>query len=381
MTHAKGRTRNRSVRGALFALLLTSLCSAPLAAADVAGSFVSAGQIAEPANEISGTPLPDGRVLIFGSWKAQVYAPQSSSWEAPIPFQGGHFGGTSALLADGRVLVVGTASTSNSPPAEIIDPATSQVVTVAGVVVRRYGAYLMTRADGKVVIWGGFASGTSGPPLSTSEIFDPITNSISTFSVPVPARWNAASVKLEDGRYLIAGGSIESGAVQLQAVLYDPNTNTASSAGPQTRYFLGQSVARLQDGKVLLFGGRVFQNSAFESTDLVEVYDPQTGVFTAHASMRAKRAYSVTALFPDGKILIVGGYGWWNEALTSAEIYDPVTTLFSWVGNNPLHARVGGVAVPIDGGRAVIAGGRDAQGPLGEAELFIADKIMSSSFD
>ena len=73
----------------------------------------------------------------------------------------------------------------------------------------------------------------------------------------------------------------------------------------------GPAVTLLSDGKVLVAGGR-YDTSA-------ELYDPNTGTFTATGSMTAVRARpSPTAtLLGNGKVLIVGG----DSDVGSAELY------------------------------------------------------------
>lgn len=370
------------MRRALFALSLTLLAVCSASATDLNAVFVPAGDLSEASNVVSGVSLPDGRALFAGGWQGEVYNPATGGWEDPILFQGNHFMGTTVLLADGRALIVGTPSTSPTAVyAETFDPTTGQVARTGPGLLNRYGAALMTAADGSVVVWAGFAAGTSWPPVATSERFDPASNTFRPLSVPVPARWDAAVVGLSDGRFLIAGGSTADQNVQQQAVLYSPSTNTAVATGSQPGFYWAQTAVRLRDGRVLLCGGYNSFLGSVRTTADAQIYSPQNGSFTSIAPMMQARSGATAALLPDGRVLIVGGRDAWNTYLSNAEVFDPATQRFSLSDARPINARAGALALSIGGGRLVIAGGQDSHGPIRESEAFIPDSIMASSFD
>ena len=78
----------------------------------------------------------------------------------------------------------------------------------------------------------------------------------------------------------------------------------------------------LTSGKVLIVGG--------EGTDpllavTAEIYDPETGTFTATGSLvTTPRFFSAAVLLPDGTILVADG--------SYAELFDPTTSTFSETG-------------------------------------------------
>jgi hypothetical protein len=76
----------------------------------------------------------------------------------------------------------------------------------------------------------------------------------------------------------------------------------------------------LTNGKVLVAGGESHDNAALSSAEL---YDPSTGIWSTNGSMITGRQVHTATLLPNGKVLAAGG---WNNSslyLSSAELYTP----------------------------------------------------------
>ncbi len=168
-------------------------------------------------------------------------------------------------------------------------------------------------------------------------------------------RFFHVSVRLNDGRILVAGGwngGQESPSYPLLCEVYDPKTNTWLSAGNLQR---GRELARaviLPNGNVLIVGG---YNSNEGYLEYCEVYDPSANTWTSTSSMSVKRAKHTATLLKDGKILITGGQNS-SGALTSCEIYDPETGTWSITGALNV-ARFFHSAVLLADGRVLVSGG------------------------
>ena len=85
----------------------------------------------------------------------------------------------------------------------------------------------------------------------------------------------------------------------------------------------GISLTRLDDGRYLIAGGAEFPNQA--TLDEADLFDPSTGEFTALPSMVDARVSHTATLLGDGRVLLVGGSFLFQpgigHARTSAEIF------------------------------------------------------------
>ena len=133
--------------------------------------------------------------------------------------------------------------------------------------------------------------------------------------------WGGArtATLLRDGTVLVRGdGGSE---------LYDPDSGTwtATRSKPAQRH--SHAAILLPDGMVLVAGGHVEGDTV---TDSAELYDPATGSWTATASMDPP-LYPITAtLLVDGTVLVVGP----GSPSMTAQVYDPATK--SWTATGDL---------------------------------------------
>src|SRR5207247_2133034 len=80
------------------------------------------------------------------------------------------------------------------------------------------------------------------------------------------------------------------------------------------------------NGKVLVAGGE---------NNPSEVYDPDTGAWSASGNLNIARGSFTATLLPNGKVLVAGGLGVESGRyvmLNSAELYDPATSVWSPTG-------------------------------------------------
>jgi hypothetical protein len=134
-----------------------------------------------------------------------------------------------------------------------------------------------------------------------------------------------------------------------------------------------QAASRLADGRVLVTGGFDYYDQPLASAVL---YDPVARTFTATGQMSAARGYQTSTTLQDGRVLIAGGgrVSWsgndTSPFLASAELFDPATGTFKATGSMSV-AREDHTATLLSDGRVLIVGGDDVPDhALATAELF-----------
>ena len=173
---------------------------------------------------------------------------------------------------------------------------------------------------------------------------------------------------LSNGTVLIAGGErpTTNTLVLASAELFDPLTGTFSPTGSMNQARTKHTATALANGTALVAGGGFRMDITQNEIPLrsAELYDPVTGVFTNTGQMVTARSEHAAALLQSGKVLMTGG------RLTSAEVYDPVAGTFSATGPMSL-ARDWNTASLLDSGQVLVTGGYvPGTGGVTSAELF-----------
>jgi N-acetylneuraminic acid mutarotase len=151
------------------------------------------------------------------------------------------------------------------------------------------------------------------------------------------------------------------------AELYDPVENAWVAAGTMLHvHSSGHTASLLPDGHVVVVGGFGSQLQAE-----AEEYDPATNRWALVSSLAEGRVGHTATVLSDDRLLVAGGA---NSAsggtyLATAELFDPVAK--SWaIAATMTRSRSGQTAVLLEDGQVLVAGGRDASGPLAHAERY-----------
>jgi hypothetical protein len=287
---------------------------------------------------------------------------------------------TATLLPGGKVLMAGGGLFSGAlSSTELYDPVTNRFSITARMNVARQLATATLLLNGKVLIAAGFDFMTNpagSSILASTELYDPVTN---TFAPPTgtasmnAARFYATATLLPNGKVLIAGGFDVNENPLASTELYDPAANTFA-ANPAMRIARGWATATLlPNGKVLIAGGYFPSGGIFMTATSTELYDPVTNTFAfpiGTASMKAGRAQAMATLLANGKVLIVGGFEHIPGelfAVTSTELYDPAANTFAAATATMNDVREGSTITLLPNGKVLIAG-RD--GGLSTTELY-----------
>lgn len=335
-----------------------------------------------------------GQILVWPENTAvadpQLWNPDSGSFTA-VAYSlhnigcSGHVG-----LADGSILVAGgwgetqsasdEASIFSLAPGPSLDP-WKEVGTMGN---RRWYPTCTTLRDGKVLIVAGSdPCCTNGCAVKTPEIYDPATETWSTFPTdltPEITRWYPFMFVVPDGnKVFFAGGSggadcsgCDNDPYDCDSFILDIDAETWDYVTDNPMTFGGSSAVMYEPGLVLKCGGGA--NPASDRTEVIDLTAPFP-IWQAEDSMTEGRRRHNLVLLPDGTILAIGGQRkdemGQDVAVRDPELFDPNELIPLWrtmaTAEYP-HARHS-TAVLMADGTVLAAGGEDFD-PENKAEVF-----------
>lgn len=312
----------------------------PLASAELydpsTASWTATGKMLQARAGHTATLLPDGSVLVAGGGtspsdtvrSAESYDPSTESWSATGSMTNARGSHTATLLPDGWVLVagggVGISSSGIEASAELYDPKRRSWAATGRMRDARTLQTATLLADGKVLVAGG--QSRSDTALASAELYNPMSGSWIVSSNMITGRAGHTVALLPDGKVLVAGGvsggftgDLNPSEILASAELFDPHSGSWKTTGSMVTPRFGFVAARLPDGRVLVAAGDTLGSPPLDA----ELYDPSNGSWTTTGNLTNGRAGHAAALLPDGKVLVVGGEGLGGIGLTSAELYNP----------------------------------------------------------
>ena len=309
---------------------------------------------------------------------SQMTVPVHQGTVATTVMSSPRIGSATAMLQNGKVLVAG-GSMDGSPgtaltAGEIFDPATGKWSDVSGPCSggatanlhdARFAATATTLQNGSVLIVGGSNNGSSA--LQTAEVYDPSTDCFSrTTNPPGTARTGHTAISYNGGSnaVLIGGGNSTCEVFAQGSTLIDGTfTNCGGTAGGGL--FPDMQVSRTNHFAVLLGGRYVVVGGGNAANRSADIYDTNSGgtlgfIHLSTTTMVNGRTSAAATALSNGKALIVGGSGTGSTA-TSAELFTfdalNVTGTSASITSSLTRSRVSAVAIPLNGGGVLIAGG------------------------
>ncbi len=193
---------------------------------------------------------------------------------------------------------------------------------------------------------------------------------------------DAAQCGANCGKVLVTGGIGADGGLLSSAELYDPVTGAWTPTDDMVGARSDHNAVLLSNGKVLVTGG-VGDDFDENALTTAELYDPATGHWSGVAPMTVGRQLHTATLLPSGKVLVVGGYRGTafdfapSGALATPELYDPATNSWSTAGGDNI-VRIGQTATLLKDGTVLIAGGKPSTCSCPASESDIYDPVAGT---
>lgn len=306
----------------------------------VTQAFRPTGSLAEARVGHTATLLPDGRVLVVGGASstedgdyfpetAEIWEPEGGTFGPAGSLDGPREAHTATLLSDGRVLVIGGWNNYQGL-AEVWDPTMMDFIPAGSV---RGGTYFHTATllpDRRVVVIGGIDEDYE--QRNRVEVWNPATSAFARIATMPEPRSQHTAALLPDGRVAVLGGVTEDG-LTTEILAWDPASAAFSPVARLTEPRLDHTMTVLPDGRMLVVGGGALtMGTAMAGSSYLlasaEVCDVGTWECSPAGPMAGTRGFHTATLLADGSVLVVGGVGLdaadGGGVLASAEIWKPL---------------------------------------------------------
>ena len=232
--------------------------------------------------------------------------------------------------------------------------------------------------DGRILVSGGSTGVANNNfiapfPLPFVQVYDPAAETW-TFIEPLEGYSVLSSVvKLADGRVLLSGAGAggEGEEEHNAASLFDPADDSWNLLPGEPALRVAPNLVLLADGRVLAVGGVDLETSMYspDPSAVVEVFDPETGLWDRKAAMPS--AFTEQSIFalPDGRALVIGHPEDPFDEEDATWIYDPDADAWEPLDLTPESAPAEvafflqrpGPAILLRDGRLLITGATEAE--------------------
>lgn len=223
----------------------------------------------------------------------------------------------------------------------------------------RSGHTVEVLKDGRVLVAGGAWGDLGGE--NSAEILQLDDSRIRLTGQKMSSlRGSATHSKLSDDRILFTGGATDFELAISSSDIFDPKTNSFSNGPDMVMERSGHASVALPDGRVLVFGG----TDGYRIHDSIEIYDPSRRIFNlATSKMAVPRAHHTAILVNENTIAIIGGETTTQDSeddspfLGSIELFDIPSMKFLAVDSKMNSPRIYHTATRLDNERVLIVGG------------------------
>jgi hypothetical protein len=327
--------------------------------ASVVGSWSS--PVSLPAVAVNLVLLQNNKVLFYQDGATATVWDYMANTFTNVPQSADLFCSGHALLADGRILVVGgygeSSTTMGIKNAEIFDPATLSWTSVPNMQYRRWYPNATTLSDGRILVVAGWQT-SANTNAGISEIYDPANNTWSSLTnANNPFETYPFMYQLPDGRVIHIGGS----EFATDTDILDLTTASWSVVDPNI--VDGGSATMYLPGKFMKAGSAADSQNSGPSSNTTFVLDMTQPSPAWHqtASMAYPRSFFNITMLPDGTALATGGEtdkngGNISKAVYAAELWSPQTQTWSTMASMHTPREYHGTALLLPDGRVLESG-------------------------
>lgn len=344
MVRSKQLNPRRGYRVALQTLLIIGILAIPSRSAKAAssGTFGLTGSLNTARYHHAVTLLKDGQVLVTGGLgvdgnytsldSAELYNPSTGEWTLTGSMTQSRCLHSATLLSNGDVLVAGGVNSiydsanniATMTAAEIYNPSTETWTATGSLNVSRASAATLLLENGEVLSAGGYnktANSTANTYLTSAELYNLVTGTWSlTGSISGSVGLPTTPVLLSNWDVLIAGF----------AQIYNSATANWTATGALSTITFGSTKATpLANGNVLSTGNECKSTKYYSChanpTAIAFLYNFSGNSWSRTGSMNYPRFYHTMTLLPSGKVLVAGVLETRVNpiVLTATELYTP----------------------------------------------------------
>jgi hypothetical protein len=305
--------------------------------------------------------LQNNKVLFYQDGSTATVWDYVQNTFTSVPYSANLFCSGHALLADGRVMVVGGYGGSNNTigitNAEIFDPVANSWTKVPDMQYRRWYPTATTLSDGRILVTAGWQT-SAHTNAGISEIYDPVSNSwTSLTNANNPFETYPFLYLLPDGRVLHIGGS----EYATDTDVLDLNTDTWSVV--DSTIVDGGSATMYQPNKFMKAGSASDSQESGPSSNTTFVLDmtKPSPTWQQTPSMVYPRSFMNLTMLPDGTTLATGGEtdrngGDISKAVYPAELWSPQTQTWSTMSAMQKPREYHGTALLLPDARVLVSG-------------------------
>jgi N-acetylneuraminic acid mutarotase len=211
-----------------------------------------------------------------------------------------------------------------------------------------------------------------GDGETANEVYDPITDTWTTLTPMLSARWWGIAAGVANNKIYVMGGAIGGLYIDTNEE-YDPSADTSGGPSwatmtPMPTERCGHAIGVVHD-TLYVIGGR--NNTGALSVN--EAYDPVTDTWSIRSPMPTSRYYHAIAVVND-KIYVIGGFNSMSGNLTTVEEYDPSTD--TWSSKTDMIIPREELAAGVLNGKIYAVGGWNGSSDLNTNEEY--DPILDS---